>query len=370
VRVSSTVEGVTTALDELGASTASLGVAAKLGLADQFDSISDLTSAADAYFQAYYSEEEQAAAKTAQFTKVFASLGVAMPDTLASFRQLVEAQDLTTAAGQATYATLLQLAPAFADLESSLQGAKSAADIASERNDLQRQLLELQGNTAAIRALDLANVDASNRALQQQVWAVQDAQDAAKTAKDLADAWKSVGDTILDEVNRIRGLSDPTGDGGFASLMGQFNAATAAARAGDQDMAKSLPGLSQALLKAAEDAATSRQELDRIQAATAASLETTYGAIMALTAGDTSGSADGLAAVSTATQSNASTPAAANDDLAASLGELRSELASTKADLVAALATIAGNTGRIDRRLEDVTTASGGDAITVTSAAA
>ena len=177
VRVSSTIEAVGTSLDLLGTAAQSMGIAAKLGLADQFDSISDLTSAADAYFQAFYSSEEQAAAKTAQMGKVFASLGVAMPQTLSAFRQLVEAQDLTTAAGQATYATLLKLAPAFSDLQTSMEGVKSAADIASERADLQQQLLELQGDTAAIRAAALAKLDVSNRQLQQQIYAIQDAQE-------------------------------------------------------------------------------------------------------------------------------------------------------------------------------------------------
>ncbi|HEY0131921.1 MAG TPA: hypothetical protein VGB57_11000, partial [Allosphingosinicella sp.] len=217
VRVASTVEAVSGTLDLLGQSAQQMGLAAKMGLADQFDSVSALTDAAEAYFQAFYTEQEQAAAKTAQLAKVFASLGLAMPSTLAAFRELVEAQDLTTAAGQATYATLLKLAPAFADLQSALEGAKSAADIASERADLQRQLLQLQGDTAAIRALELAKVDASNRALQLQVWAVQDAQEAAKAADELRKAWQSVGDTIMDEVRRIRGLSDTAGAGTFAS---------------------------------------------------------------------------------------------------------------------------------------------------------
>src|SRR3546814_19462438 len=93
-----------------------------------------------------------------------------MPSTLYSFRALVEAQNLTTAAGQATYATLLQLAPAFADLQASMNGAKSAADILNERQDLERTLLELQGDTAAIRALYLAQLDASNSALPAQIY--------------------------------------------------------------------------------------------------------------------------------------------------------------------------------------------------------
>ncbi len=370
VRVASSVEAVGTSLDMLGTRAQGMSVAVKLGLADQFDSVADLTSAADAYFQAFYSAEEQAAAKTAQFGQVFARLGVTMPATIADFRALVEAQDLTSSAGQATYATLLQLAPAFADLKESMEGAKSAADILSERQDLQRQLLELQGNTAAIRALDLAKLDASNRALQEQIYAIQDAQAAADAAKALSDAWTSVGDSIMDEVKRIRGLTGTEAGGSFASLMGQFNAATAAAQGGDQDAAKNLPALSQALLAAAADQATSRQELARVQAQTAASLEATYGIVTALAKGSTSTSAtskaDLFAAVDAA-QGSAPTPA--NDDSASALDAIREELAQLRSDNNAGNAAIAGSNNRIAKKLDDVTAASGGDAISVASAA-
>jgi hypothetical protein len=370
VRVASTVEAVGASLDLLGTNTQAMGIGVKLALADQFDSISALTDAAGAYFQTYYSKEEQAAAKTAQMSGVFASLGVAMPATLSAFRSLVEAQDLTTAAGQSTYATLLKLAPAFADLQASMEGAKSAADIASERQDLQRQLLELQGDTAAIRALDLAKLDASNRALQEQIYAVQDAQAAATAAKALSDAWTSVGDSIMDEVKRIRGLTDVAGGNSFASLQGQFNVATASARGGDQDAAKSLPALSQALLTAAADQATSRQELARIQAATAASLEATYGVVTAIAKGSTASSpgAGGMSAISAAQP--ATVPAPANDDAATETRALKDELVQQRSDTNAALAAIAGSVARIDRRLEAVTSASGGDAITIATVAA
>lgn len=369
VRVASTVETVTAALDKLGAGTKTLGIDAKLGIAGQFDSLSDLTSAGDAYFQAFYTKEEQAAAKFAQLGQVFDSLGLQIPASLASYRQLVDAQDLTTAAGQQTYATLLKLAPAFADVQAAMEGAKSAADIASERSDLQRQLLELQGDTAALRALDLAKLDASNRELQQQVWAVQDAQKAAEAAQQLRDAWTSVGDSIMDEVKRIRGLSD-AGRGSFAQLQGQFNAATSAARAGDQDAAKSLPGLSQALLTAAAAAATSRQELDRVQAATASSLETTKAAIDALTLAPSTSSTStaNLLAAAAATQAT-SPPAAANDDMADELRALREEVAQLRSDNNAGHAATASKAGSIDRRLEAVTADSGGQAVSVASAA-
>lgn len=368
VRVASTVETVTAALDQLGAGTVALGIDAKMGLAGQFDSLSDLTNAVGGYFEAFYTKEEQAAAKAAQFGRVFDSLGLTMPSTLAAFRALVEAQDLTTAAGQSTYATLLQLAPAFAELQASLAGAKSAADIASERTDLQRQILQLQGDTQALRALDLAKIDPSNRALQQQVWALADAQDAAKNAQSLADAWKSVGNSIMDEVKRIRGATGAEGGGSFASIMGQFNAATNAARAGDQDAAKSLPGLSQALLKAAADAATSRQELDRIRAQTAASLEATYGVISALTRPASTPATNSSAVVDVASL-QASPTNAANDDTAAAIEQLSGDVDTMRKELFSALVTIAGNTGKTARVLDTVTQQSGGDALSIVQSA-
>ncbi|MES3096212.1 hypothetical protein [Sphingomonas aerolata] len=369
VRVASTVEAVGASLDMLGTNTQAMGIAVKLGLADQFDSVSALTDAAGAYFETFYSKEEQAAAKTAQLNGVFGSLGLVMPATLAAFRQLVEAQDLTTTAGQSTYATMLKLAPAFADLQTSMEGAKSAADIASERQDLQRQLLELRGDTAALRALDLAKLDASNRGLQQEIYAIQDAQAAATAAKALSDAWTSVGDSIMDEVKRIRGLTDAANGNGFATLQGQFNAASSAARAGDQDAAKSLPALSQALLTAAAEQATSRQELARVQAQTAASLEATYGVVTALAKGTgapvtTAQNMDTVAAAQSVTGN-----VAANDDAADAPDALRNELAELRSEMVSGLASVVSAANRSAKVLENVSAASGGDAIAVGNAA-
>lgn len=360
VRVASTVEGVTTALDQLGASTRSLGIDAKLGLADQFDSLSDLTGAVGSYFEAFYSKEEQAAAKTAQLTTVFTSLGLVLPTTLAGFRQLVEAQDLSTASGQATYATLLKLAPAFADLKSAMEGAKSAADILSERQNLQRQLLELNGDTAAIRALDLAKVDVSNRALQEQVWAIQDAQKAADAAKQLSDAWTSIGDTITDEVKRIRGLSDTTGATSFAMALSSFNAATIAARGGDQDVAKTLPSLSQALLTIAGNTATSRQELDRVRAETAASLEQTGSVIAALAKSNPLSSSSAVAAAATTAQATAPAATSTADTTADELRRLRETVEAMRGENNAGHATTAATAGRSAKVLERAEGVSGG----------
>jgi hypothetical protein len=484
-RVATTVETVTDELEKLGQTTKSLGIDASMSIAGFFDSLDDYTQASDTYFADYYTQAEQAAAKTAQLGKVFDSLGVAMPSTLADFRKLVEAQDLNTDAGRQMYAELLQLAPAFADLQQSMNGAASAADILREREDLQKQLLEaegdtvalrqlelnaldasnralqqqiwdlqdkqkvdqeaaglqqqiwqltgdtasqraaelaalapanralqeriyalqdaaaaeqkaaaaaqerngllqqlyqLTGDTAALRALQLQALDPSNQALQQQIWAIQDAQAAAQAAQSLSDAWKDVGSSIEDEIKRIRGLTDsPTQ--GYSSLLAQFNAATAAANNGDQDAAKSLPELSKELLDAAASVATSRQELDRIQAETAAALQAVADKIAAATkaSDDATGAVQPPSSApddqswwqTFANNQQATTAAtsAANDKLVSAVQGLRSDIAGMTSDQNTGNATIAANTGKIARILDNVSRPTGGNAIATEAAA-
>ena len=253
-RVASTVEAVTIALDELGTSSAALGIDAKVGLAAQFDSLSDMSSAIDAYFRGFYSSEEQAAAKTAQITKVFDRLGLSMPDSLAGFRQLVEAQDLTTASGQSTYATLLQLAPAFADLQSNMEGAKSAADILSERMDLQKQLWQATGDTGSIRAAELAELDASNRPLKQRLYDLADEAVAIEAANRIAEeraGLQSALNQLLGDTAAMRADELAAIDASNRALKLQIyalqdqQAAAAAAAQADQEAAQAAAAIAQ-----------------------------------------------------------------------------------------------------------------------------
>lgn len=451
-RVASTVEAVTSDLNMLGLSTSKLGLDAKMGLAGLFGSVSGMDQATQAYFQAFYSDAEQTAMKTAQLGQVFASLGLAMPSSIAGYRALVEAQDLTTAAGQQTYAALIQLAPAFAEITSAGKDAATAAAIVRERQDLQTQLLQLEGDTTAIRAAELSQLDASNRAIkehiyalqdeqaatqaaaaleqqraslqqqlwqlqgdtasiraaqlaaitdpvqlamQQQIFAMQDQQAAAQAAAEaeqkaaqaadqLRQAWQSVGDSIEDEIRRIRGLSDNASAQSFATLQGQFNAAVAAAQSTDQDLAKaaasSLPGLSKSLLDAAEKSATSQQELERIQGLTASALQSIADKIRAFTVGSSAVSSDFFASGSSAAvqqstwwntyaaMASTSAGSAANDDTATAIADLKSELTKTKAELVNALTQIAAANVKTADVLSRAERAGNGDGLAVTTA--
>ena len=378
IRVASSVEAVSSSISLLGASVEDLTLAAKMNLFDLFGSAGDMTTATGEYFALYYSKAEQATAQTEQMARVFESLGLGLPQSIAGFRALVEAQDLTTEAGRAAYVTLIQLAPAFAELIGAAQDAASAAAIADERLSLERQLLEVQGNTAALRALDLAQLDESNRALQQQIWALQDQQkaadEAAAAAEKLRSAWESITDSLLSEVARIRG-SIGSGTKTYAQLLSEFNAATLAARAGDQEAAKSLPGLSQSLLTVAADAATSAQELARIQGQTAASLEQTVAIINGVAGLPTDTAMAAASSTPTWWEQFASNQSAtgslpANDSatvLVDGLAALRQELADLRDEQRIAWATIASGTSKTARILERVTP--DGDAMAVRTAA-
>ena len=80
-------------------------------------------------------------------------------------------------------------------------------------------------------------------------------------------------------------------------------------------------------------------------------------------------SVTGAVAAVQATQA-ASTPAAPANDVAAELRELRAEVTKLRDDNNRGHAATAGNTGRMARTLDDVTAASGGEAISTTGMAA
>lgn len=243
------------------------------------------------YFQNFYSEEERRAASIAATSKAFGELGLTMPSleqsgeaARAQFRALVEGIDVTTEAGQKQYAGVLALQGAYAELTNATDTLadsmkRSAAEIASERDGLQRQLLQLQGNTAALRAMDLEKLDVSNRPLQEQIWALQDAQTAAaaaaqaqaaasaaqsaaaeaqaRAAEQVRNAWKSVIESITDAARSIRDEMIGESPNARAYVEAQFATTTAKARAGDQAAAEQLPELSRVLSDLIKESAAS-----------------------------------------------------------------------------------------------------------------
>ena len=189
---------------------------AAAGGAEQFQ------ASAQSYYAAYYTEAERAARTTDQITQALAELGVALPANRKAFRDLVDAQDLTTEGGRKTYAALLSLAGAFAEITPALD--------------------------------------------------------------DMTASLQQAGSAVQDEIERLRGQSS-TGKESQAALLARFGINTAQARAGDADALAALPAISQALEEAAKASASSALDIARMRAWLAGSLSDTLGTVPGFAAG-------------------------------------------------------------------------------------
>lgn len=263
-------------------------------------------------------------------------------------------------------------AAAQAAREAAQAEAQRAAAALSQRDGIQARIDELLGNTAALRARELAGLDETNRAEQERYYALLDAkaaQDAstqaataaAQAATQLRDAWKNIGDSLLEEAQRILGLSAANDAQSLAQVQARFGITTAQARAGDQEAAKLLPQLSRTLLELVGNTATSRADLERARAQVAASLQGTAGVLGGLFGFSTSASSPTVDVSALLAQVAAAAPitsagaaqqqaaTAAQDNLAALVQEvraLRAEVAALKAD--------ASRSAAADERMRDV----------------
>lgn len=412
-RLSTSLIAVNQAFDTLGLTLAQglVGGDFSSRLLDAMGGADPFAQAVGTYFEGFYTEAERIATITRQTTEALAMLGLAMPESRDGFRAMVEAA--RDAADPQMLAALLQIAPAFASITQSSddlaraamesaaqieQAAQQAEQaIAQERARLERQLMEamedraglraldlsaldasnralqeriwaiqdareaeaksaqaiatqmqqaaqqmqavaqqryqietrlltLQGNTAELRARELAQLDPSNRALQEQVWALEDQQQAAQAAAQAAIAaaqrtaqirseWARLGDGVLDEVRRIRGELYGSSTVGYAQAQSAFAIAAVQAKAGDKQALEALPELSRQMLDLAEANAGSLLELQRMRGYTAAAL---------LDSGEAALRRGGVVSMSAAPGGVRQT---SDPDLLAAIAEMRAELA-------------------------------------------
>lgn len=153
-------------------------------------------------------------------------------------------------------------APAFKPIDTTAQ------DTAREREQLELELLRLQGNTVELRKRELAALKPVNRALQEQIWALED-------VNKLKDAWTGLTDSIEEEIKRLRGLALGESNQALAYVEAQYLIASGQARAMDQDAAAKLPELSNQLAELYLNTAGSRSEYQARINNLAASLEET-----------------------------------------------------------------------------------------------
>ena len=155
-------------------------------LVDLFGGVENFNSATNAFFQNFYSAEEQRAARQRQLEREIAASGlnITLPDIDAEdarqqYRRLAEAQDLNTEEGRKAWAMLVRLSPAFAELTAAGEDATRALD--DQRN-------------AALRALERA-VAAEKKVLQEQL----------QVAREVASNLNNLFDILHTNVRELRG---------------------------------------------------------------------------------------------------------------------------------------------------------------------
>lgn len=213
----------------------------------------------------------------------------------------------TTSKGPPDNAAALEADKALADAATeaarALQGFQSAlGDLTDTNIDLQAKMLAAQGDAvgayALTRAKDLSKITAgftpeqatqltaqydANKTLADQIDVLTKSQseaakataDAATAADHLKSAWAGITETMLKEVDRIRGVVAASSTDSLAALQSRFAIATAQARAGDQTAAGNLAGYGGQLSDSISVNAGSRAELIRMQAQVAQSLQDT-----------------------------------------------------------------------------------------------
>ncbi|MDD9726146.1 phage tail tape measure protein [Roseovarius sp. SK2] len=88
--------------------------------ADMFGGVENMQAAMNGYIQAMFSEQGQLIVRQRRLVEALSAVGVGLPATSEAYREMVEAQDLTTERGREVAATLIQLSGEFVALEDAL----------------------------------------------------------------------------------------------------------------------------------------------------------------------------------------------------------------------------------------------------------
>ncbi|MEP1327123.1 hypothetical protein [Pseudophaeobacter sp.] len=240
-RLATGLEATNEAFDLLGRSAfeaSILGGDAASHLVDQFGGTEGFNTSILAYWSAFYSDAEQQEATMRKLAEQFAELGVAMPQSREGFRAMVEAIDLSSDAGRALYADLIQMSGAMNEVLPAVQGLSAAlTDIVAGVNGEVSNLMAQARDTAS---------------------------DAARAAQD----WFRAGTSLRDlQKDQAYGSTSLLGVGAqIAAARVEMNRLSAAAREGDVDAAKAFSGVANRYLSLATSQAGSLVDAQRIAA--------------------------------------------------------------------------------------------------------
>lgn len=163
-------------------------------------------------------------------------------------------------------------------LQDEAAAAQTAAAIASERYSLETRLYNALGDTAMLRARELASIDPANRAILERIYAIEDAQaaeqQAAAARNELISSYRSEASALESTASKFRdfaqtirefrdGLFVQAGGGSYASALSQFNKTSRMAGLGNETSLANFTRDAQAFLDAAKANAGSFTEYQR-----------------------------------------------------------------------------------------------------------
>ncbi len=165
--------------------------------------------------------------------------------------------------------------------------ARAQQAIASERYGLETRLLQLQGNTNALRQRELEALDPSNRAIQEQINAIEDrkaaeqkaiqaAQEVMAQRNDMISSYQREASSLSSFIDKFNGLAasirefraglftaNDNSAFGFAAARTAFQNTSRMAALGNETSLQSFVGVSQNFLSAARDNAASLVDYQR-----------------------------------------------------------------------------------------------------------
>lgn len=198
--------------------------------------ISNFTSQASSYAQSFLTEQQRLAPMSKALNEQLAQMSLTyIPQTKNQFAQLVSGLDLSTEAGQKTYASLMGVQEAFAQVHAS---EMSAADEAKAISDLQSQLYEVTGDKAAAAALlerqhieALADMTPALASATKALWDGQAAAQAQQAALEQSNSLLAIQAQIYDLTGNKAGAAAVLEQQHIAALVGMSPALADATKA-------------------------------------------------------------------------------------------------------------------------------------------
>ncbi len=196
VRVVDGNEKVKVAFDSIGITLSNLSFEASESLITLSGGLSSFTDQIKFFREEFLTESERLAPIQKNVTNTLTALGtqfsdlsIPLLDSREEFKAFIQSLDLTIPKQQELYASLIQLAPAFAEVYAETSKSLSLEERKSESLRLYVQILELEGRTlesiALSRQIELDAMDELLRPMQKYIYALQDeaeAKDKLKTA--------------------------------------------------------------------------------------------------------------------------------------------------------------------------------------------